>query len=445
MRWSPASRPARRPGSPATTAPTTARATASPSRPTRATRSPPPACPDRSRAPAAGCGASSRCRPRWRPTSPPSTSAAIRRRMIGRARIVHPPALAAAVRRAFGDAPRMMAFFEDAFGPYPQEEYTIVVTPDALEIPLEAQGLVVFGSNHLDAASERLIAHELAHQWFGNSVGIARWHDIWLNEGFACYAEWMWSEASGGPTVAAHAKSHYDRLRRLPQDLILTDPGPDRMFDDRVYKRGALTLAALRMRIGDAAFADLLRRWVATQRHSLVTTDDFRACVEAVTGESHEELLSAWLDRAAASAARARPHGDADQDPTRARPRPSLRRPRRRGRPPPRRAAPWPSRSTHDHARGIDAQSASIRLEGRLHPRPVAQGRDDPGRGVHAGLRHPESYRARPRRRSRTRRTARRRRRRRRRSVPRTRRSRARRRPRPVPGRAGRRIAGTGC
>lgn len=218
--------------------------------------------------------------------------------MLGRARIVHPPAIATAVTRAFGDAPRMMAFFEDAFGPYPQEEYTIVVTADALEIPLEAQGLVVFGSNHLDAASERLIAHELAHQWFGNSVGIARWHDIWLNEGFACYAEWMWSEASGGPTAAAHAKSQYDRLRRLPQDLILTDPGADTMFDDRVYKRGALTLEALRRRIGRAAFADLLRRWVATQRHSLVTTDDFRACVEAATGETHEDLLSAWLDRA---------------------------------------------------------------------------------------------------------------------------------------------------
>ena len=75
----------------------------------------------------------------------------------------------------FADVPRMVAVFEQAFGPYPMESYGVVVTADVLEIPLEAQGLAVFGSNHVDGrgGSERLVAHELAHQWFGNSVGIA--------------------------------------------------------------------------------------------------------------------------------------------------------------------------------------------------------------------------------------------------------------------------------
>ena len=80
---------------------------------------------------------------------------------------------------------------------------------------------------------------------------------------------------------------------------MLSDPGPDLMFDDRVYKRGALTLHALRIRIGDAAFFAVLRRWVQQHRHGLASTDDFMQCVEDVTGAGHAGLLSAWLNRTA--------------------------------------------------------------------------------------------------------------------------------------------------
>jgi aminopeptidase N len=213
--------------------------------------------------------------------------------------VTAPPALAAASDRAFSSVPDMLRLFDRLFGAYPQEACALVVTADELEIPLEAQGLAVFGMNHLVPAAQRLVAHELAHQWFGNSVGIARWSDIWLNEGFACYAEWLWSEESGGDDVDACAAEHYRRLAAKPRDLLLVDPGPDDMFDDRVYKRGALALHALRRRLGDGAFFDLLREWTSAHRHALVTTDDFRAAVDRAGGADAVDLLSRWIDREA--------------------------------------------------------------------------------------------------------------------------------------------------
>ena len=115
-------------------------------------------------------------------------------------RLLVPPRLLAAAEHDLARQPEMMALFEERFGPYPfAAGYTVVVTDDDLEIPLEAQGLSVFGANHMDGrrGSERLVAHELAHQWFGNSLTVGRWRDIWLHEGFACYAEWLWSERVG--------------------------------------------------------------------------------------------------------------------------------------------------------------------------------------------------------------------------------------------------------
>ena len=207
------------------------------------------------------------------------------------------PAFAA----SFGRQPEMMATFIEMFGPYPYESYTAVITDDELEIPLESQSLSTFGRNfcsdHWD--HERLVAHELAHQWFGNAVTLAHWRDIWLHEGFACYSEWLWSQASGRRSAQSWAERHHARLQADEQDLLLADPGPAYMFDDRVYKRGALTLHALRCRVGDQVFFDLLRRWVAEHSGSSVTTELFEAHCAAVAGEPLTELFDAWLRRRA--------------------------------------------------------------------------------------------------------------------------------------------------
>jgi aminopeptidase N len=212
-----------------------------------------------------------------------------------------PPRLKSRFARDFGRQEQMMRCFTDRFGAYPYGEYTVVVTEDPLEIPLEAQGLSIFGSNYLDGgrSHERLVAHELAHQWFGNSLTVAAWQHIWLNEGFACYAEWLWSEDSGGPTTDQLAEKYWKRLNLLPQDLVVGDPGPELMFDDRLYKRGALTLHALRRTVDDEAFFDLLRGWVAANSHGSVSTDAFLDHVERRAGRVVRELLTTWLHAAA--------------------------------------------------------------------------------------------------------------------------------------------------
>jgi aminopeptidase N len=170
--------------------------------------------------------------------------------------------------------PRMMELFEELFGPYPFAGYDVVLADTALTAPVVAQGLTVFGTQH---RGERLLAHALAHQWFGASLTAAEWRDSWLSEGFATYAGWLWSErcGDGGPGAAELAAETDARLRARAHLPRLDDPGPRKLFDDRLGQRGALLLHELRGELGDLAFFELLRDWAARHRHGTVTTRDF--------------------------------------------------------------------------------------------------------------------------------------------------------------------------
>ncbi|WP_433789114.1 M1 family metallopeptidase [Actinoplanes sp. CA-252034] len=211
------------------------------------------------------------------------------------------PRVRTVFRHDFGRHGEIMKAMQQLFGPYPFREYVVVVTDDDLDDPVEAQGMAVFGRNHLDGrrTHERLAVHELAHQWFGNSLTVADWRHIWLNEGFATYAEWLWSGASGGPSTNTHAARWHAWVAAQPADVVVADPGVDRMFDPLVYKRGALALHALRAKVGEQAFFALLRSWVAEHRHSSVTTQQFREHAARYSGASLDELFTAWLDRPA--------------------------------------------------------------------------------------------------------------------------------------------------
>jgi aminopeptidase N len=203
--------------------------------------------------------------------------------------------------RDFARQPAMMEVFQQVFGPYPFGEYAVVVTEEELDVPVEAQGLSLFGANHVDGArgSERLVAHELAHQWFGNSVSVADWRHIWLNEGFAKYAEWLWSERSGGPTAAQLAATAHGKLATLPQDLRLSDPGRKRMFDDRLYERGGLVLHAVRCALGDEAFFRMLRNWAGVHRGGTVTTGAFTTHTARFANRPLDDLFTAWVEETA--------------------------------------------------------------------------------------------------------------------------------------------------
>jgi len=209
-------------------------------------------------------------------------------------RDAYPRRVADAARRDFAVAGEMVGAFERWFGPFPFEVYGHVVVDEPLGYALENQTLSLFGTDLVtgDGQHETVVAHELAHQWFGNAVSPSTWRDIWLSEGFATYAEWIWSAERGGPAIADAARAaHAEADDGVPPG----DPGPAELFLPTVYRRGALALHALSVAMGDEAFRQLLREWVVRFGGGSASTADLLALAEELSGVELDDVVDAWV------------------------------------------------------------------------------------------------------------------------------------------------------
>jgi aminopeptidase N len=188
----------------------------------------------------------------------------------------------------------MIQALDDVWGPFPFATYGVLAVDEPLGFALETQTLTIIGSDTAVAGrrADGILLHELAHQWVGDAVSPATWKDVWLNEGFATYSEWLWFERTVGSPAAGFARRVGGRGTEVPPG----DPGKDELFGITVYERGAATLQALREAVGDDAFFRILRQWVDTYRGRAASTADFIALAKDVSGAPVlDALFHRWL------------------------------------------------------------------------------------------------------------------------------------------------------
>ncbi len=208
--------------------------------------------------------------------------------------VLHRPVPAAA-REAIARTASMIDVLDDVYGPFPFDAYGVLVVPQRLGFALETQTLTIVGADIAAAGrrAEIVLLHELSHQWVGDAASVATWKDIWLNEGFATYSEWLWAERTGGQSAARSARQAAGAAVDL--DTPPGDPGTDELFKPTVYLRGAMTLQALREAIGDQPFFTLLRTWIDDHRGGNGSTPDLIALAERISGMQLDALFDRWL------------------------------------------------------------------------------------------------------------------------------------------------------
>jgi aminopeptidase N len=213
-------------------------------------------------------------------------------------RAYFPPGYPDDLKKNYRKIPEMMSYFSDVFGPYPFSQYASVVANTSIPYcegsgaAAEQQALAVYCPSER-MAQEDVLAHELAHQWFGNSVSLKRWKDLWLKEGMATYAEWLWLTRGKDRKVL-------DRLVRVRAngyypEVPVGEPPADNLYQSEAYEGGGLVFHALRLKVGDEAFFEILRTYLERYRDQSAGTEDFVAIAEEVSGQELSAQFEEWL------------------------------------------------------------------------------------------------------------------------------------------------------
>jgi aminopeptidase N len=205
--------------------------------------------------------------------------------------------------RLMKQTPQLLHWLERVIGTYPFDTTGGLTTALPVGFALENQTRPTYPFMGEGPGAVKTVVHELAHQWFGDSVAVAGWTDIWLNEGWATYFENFYTETHGGPTTDELLRDEYGDI---PADdpfwsHEVADPCPGHqdcvrwIFDSFVYERGGMALAALRNRIGDADFSALMHQWVTDRRGGNGSTAQFEALAASISGEDLSGFFDAWL------------------------------------------------------------------------------------------------------------------------------------------------------
>lgn len=214
-------------------------------------------------------------------------------------RDVVPEALVAPTAEYRKLTPDHLTWLQEKLGPYPFNRYGLLVGDTDLAVALETQTLSLIPKADLlgtKVDAERNMVHELTHQWFGDSVALASWSDLWVSEGHARFYERMYSEEHGGDSFEAAMKTAYAAHDQWRHDFgAPAEPTEPNLFKRMRYDGSALVLYALREQVGDATFQKLERAWVTAYRGKTASTQQFIDLASKVAGEDLEGFLRPWL------------------------------------------------------------------------------------------------------------------------------------------------------